>query len=105
MMINFMTQVSAQHFDWGDPSCQGNYDVALACDVLYEPYSVEPVANITPRLLNHRTGRLLLADPSHRTKDNRYLVWHISLLVPQLVLHCLQLAFVSHTHTKSLGAQ
>lgn len=64
-------QVSAQHFDWGDPSCQGEYDVALACDVLYEPYSVEPVATITPRLLNHRTGRLLLADPSHRTKDNR----------------------------------
>ena len=71
MMIACVTQVSAQHFDWGDPSCQGNYDVALACDVLYEPYSVEPVANITPRLLNHRTGRLLLADPSHRTKDNR----------------------------------
>ncbi|KAL0031958.1 hypothetical protein WJX79_008528 [Trebouxia sp. C0005] len=65
------SQVSAQHFDWGDPSCQGNYDVALACDVLYEPYSVEPVARITPRLLNHRTGRLLLADPSHRTKANR----------------------------------
>ncbi|DBA88781.1 TPA: hypothetical protein ACH3X1_004198 [Trebouxia sp. C0004] len=71
MIDQFTTQVSAQHFDWGYPGCQGNYDVALACDVLYEPYSVEPVANITPWLLNHRTGRLLLADPSHRTKDNR----------------------------------
>ena len=66
-------QVHAELFDWSSPSSQASYDVALACDVLYEPYSVEPIANITPQLLNSQTGQLLLADPSHRTKHNRYL--------------------------------
>lgn len=66
-----LLQVHAELFDWSSPSSQASYDVALACDVLYEPYSVEPIANITPQLLNSQTGQLLLADPSHRTKHNR----------------------------------
>ncbi|KAL3132844.1 hypothetical protein ABBQ38_006769 [Trebouxia sp. C0009 RCD-2024] len=64
-------QVRAELFDWTSHVCHGNYDVALACDVLYEHFSVEPMANIVPQLLNPKSGRLLLADPSRRTKDNR----------------------------------
>ena len=52
--------------------CHGDYDVALACDVLYEHFSVEPVAHIAPQLLSPKSGMLLLADPSRRTKENRY---------------------------------
>lgn len=58
-------------FDWSRPSPSEPYDLALACDVLYEAFSVEPVAKAIPQLLNLRTGRLLLADPSRRTKENR----------------------------------
>lgn len=67
-----LLQVRAELFDWTSHVCHGNYDVALACDVLYEHFSVEPMANIVPQLLNPKSGRLLLADPSRRTKDNRY---------------------------------
>lgn len=65
-------QVRAELFDWTSHVCHGDYDVALACDVLYEHFSVEPVANIAPQLLNPKTGKLLLADPLRRTRDNRY---------------------------------
>ncbi|KAL3149551.1 hypothetical protein ABBQ32_002330 [Trebouxia sp. C0010 RCD-2024] len=64
-------RVRAELFDWTSHVCHGDYDVALACDVLYEHFSVEPMANIAPQLLNPKSGRLLLADPSCRTKDNR----------------------------------
>lgn len=65
-------QVRAELFDWTNPVCYGDYDVALACDVLYEQFSVEPMAHIAPQLLSPKTGMLLLADPSRRTRDNRY---------------------------------
>ena len=67
-------QVRAELFDWNSHACHGDFDVALACDVLYEHYSVEPVANIAPQLLKQQAGRLLLADPSKRTIENRY-IW------------------------------
>ena len=64
-------QVRGQLFDWSQPSGAGQFDVALACDVLYEAFSVEPVARVIPQLLSFKTGKLLLADPSRRTKQNR----------------------------------
>ena len=65
-------QVRAELFDWNNHVCSGNFDVALACDVLYEHFSVEPVAHIAPQLLSPKAGMLLLADPSRRTRENRY---------------------------------
>ena len=47
------------------------FDVLLACDVLYEDTSVDPVAEAVPRLLYSAGGRLVLADPTHRTEQNR----------------------------------
>lgn len=61
--------------------------MALACDVLYEPYSVVPLANIVPRLLNPKSGRLLLADPSHRTEQNRQSFHSMMFLTPQSAKH------------------
>ena len=66
-------QVRAELFDWTSHACRGDYDVVLACDVLYEHFSVEPVANIAPQLLSPKGGVLLLADPSRRTRENRYI--------------------------------
>lgn len=65
-------QVRAELFDWNKHACHGDFDVALACDVLYEHFSVEPVAHIAPQLLSPKAGMLLLADPSGRTRENRY---------------------------------
>ncbi|KAK9829936.1 hypothetical protein WJX72_008749 [[Myrmecia] bisecta] len=47
------------------------YDVVLACDVLYEDFSVEPVAAAVPSMLKSSGTRLLLTDPAHRTEHNR----------------------------------
>lgn len=70
--------VSGRLLDWSDPSVRGSFDVVLACDVLYEAYSVDPVANVAPRLLGKSSGgkqdgvgRLLLADPPLRARHNR----------------------------------
>ncbi len=43
----------------------------LACDVLYEDTSVDLVAEAVPRLLFSAGGRLVLADPTYRTEQNR----------------------------------
>ena len=67
-----MLQVTGQLLDWSQPCISDDYDVALACDVLYEAASVEPVAKVIPKLLNPQTGTLLLSDPLLRTKENRY---------------------------------
>ena len=45
---------------------------SYGCDVLYANASVETFANAVPKLLNKTSGTLLLADPSDRTKENRY---------------------------------
>ena len=70
-------QVRAELFDWTSDISHGDFDVALACDVLYENFSVEPVAHIAPQLLKPQTGRLFLADPIQRTRENRY---HIQII-------------------------
>ena len=64
-------QVRAELFDWSMPVHQQRYDVVLACDVLYEDFSVEPVASVVPKLLYSSNSRLILADPANRTVQNR----------------------------------
>ena len=62
--------------DWLNPvglETYGKFDVVIACDVLYEDFSVEPVASLVPMLLrsDKQTGQILLADPPDRTRHNR----------------------------------
>jgi len=84
-------RVRAELFDWSQPlsSLLHYFDVVLACDVLYEEFSVEPVAKIAPQLLRTSSGNngaqngsndiengdsagvILLADPPLRAKQNR----------------------------------
>jgi predicted nicotinamide N-methyase len=72
-------RVRAEVFDWSQPlsSLLHYFDVVLACDVLYEAFSVEPVAKIAPQLLklsensDENPGIVLLADPPLRAKQNR----------------------------------
>lgn len=66
------TVVQTASLDWHNlqPEDLGAYDVVLCCDVLYEPASVEPVAEAVMALLAPE-GRLLLADPPHRAAKNR----------------------------------
>jgi predicted nicotinamide N-methyase len=78
-------RVRAEVFDWSQPlsSLLHYFDVVLACDVLYEAFSVEPVAKIAPKLLkvtsttegggenDNSPGVILLADPPLRAKQNR----------------------------------
>lgn len=66
-------RVSAREFDWTQklPRDLGEFDVVLACDVLYESFSVEPVARVVPELLDLEETRLILADPPTRTEANR----------------------------------
>jgi ETFB lysine methyltransferase len=70
--------VDVDILDWSAPVTprhQGTYDTVLLSDVLYEKYSVEPVANIVPRLLKSNDGSdglaLFLADPPNRARINR----------------------------------
>jgi predicted nicotinamide N-methyase len=63
--------VRAQLFDWAQPVTLPCFDVMLACDVLYEEFSVEAVARVVPKLLK-QDGRLLLADPPFRAAHNRW---------------------------------
>ena len=65
-------QVTAEMFDWSAPPALRPFDVVLACDVLYEDFSVEPLAGLVPELLsNQLNARILLADPVNRTPHNR----------------------------------
>ena len=69
--------VSAAVWDWSRPSALPPADVLLACDVLYEEFSVAPVAAAAPALLARPPGpgggepRLLLCDPPDRARANR----------------------------------
>ena len=64
--------MSAQLFDWSAPQALSGFDVILACDVLYEDFSVEPLADLVPSLLSKGPhARLLLSDPAARTPQNR----------------------------------
>jgi len=62
--------IHSEVFDWNDPASLEPFDVVLACDVLYEKFSVEPLSRLAPALLS-TPGRLLLADPPTRAKHNR----------------------------------
>ncbi|KAK9842869.1 hypothetical protein WJX74_003682 [Apatococcus lobatus] len=65
-------QVSAEIFDWSKPPALQPFEVILACDVLYEDFSVEPLAALIPQLLSEQPhARVLLADPVNRTPLNR----------------------------------
>ena len=71
------TRFTADVFDWNneirDPHLHG-YDIILACDVLYEKFSVEPIARVLPLLLRRKEdggGKILIADPPNRAKANR----------------------------------
>lgn len=78
-----IASASAHIFDWSQPVSLSGFDVVLACDVLYESFSVEPVAKVAPQLLKPRrsardlrsddtsTPRFLLTDPPHRARRNR----------------------------------
>ncbi|GAX81814.1 hypothetical protein CEUSTIGMA_g9242.t1 [Chlamydomonas eustigma] len=65
--------VRARVFDWNKADLlRDQFDVLLACDVLYEDMAVEPIAHLVPSLLSRKAGsRLLLADPPNRTARNR----------------------------------
>jgi hypothetical protein len=58
-------------FDWDKTEVLEQFDVVLACDVLYEDAAVEPIARVVPQLLRTTSGTLLLADPPNRTAQNR----------------------------------
>jgi predicted nicotinamide N-methyase len=71
------TRLTADVFDWNEeiraPHLHG-YDTILACDVLYEKFSVEPIARVLPLLLRQKEdggGKILIADPPNRAKANR----------------------------------
>ena len=67
-------RVTARVFDWSEPVARdlSDFDVVMACDVLYESFSVEPIARVVPDLLGgDGDPRLVLADPPTRTKQNR----------------------------------
>eukprot|EP01026_Neomeris_dumetosa_P072633 TRINITY_DN74014_c0_g1_i11.p1 TRINITY_DN74014_c0_g1~~TRINITY_DN74014_c0_g1_i11.p1 ORF type:complete len:333 (-),score=37.12 TRINITY_DN74014_c0_g1_i11:23-1021(-) len=79
-------RVQAQIFDWFNPGKQQNFDIILACDVLYEKNSVEPVASAISSLLSlesqvvnsnnttlpgENTRTVLLADDPKRCIQNR----------------------------------
>ncbi|CAG9464209.1 unnamed protein product [Pedinophyceae sp. YPF-701] len=64
-------RIRAEVLDWQEGYSGEEFDVVLACDVLYEDFSVEPVARLVPQLLGHGRGLLVLADPPTRTPDNR----------------------------------
>ena len=81
-------QVCAELFDWSRDLAHRQYEVALACDVLYAHASIDSFAKAVPRLLNEASDTLLLlADPSNRTRENRcalasvclHLLGHISV--------------------------
>lgn len=67
--------VQAGALDWLRPEgleAYGRFDVVIACDVLYEDFSVEPVAALMPQLLTAAdSGDIVLADPPNRTRANR----------------------------------
>ncbi len=70
--ISTAGQLSAETFDWLAPPDLKPFDVILACDVLYEDFSVDPLASLMPKLLSRGTHALiLLADPVNRTPANR----------------------------------
>eukprot|EP00850_Spirogloea_muscicola_P006066 SM000028S10160 [mRNA] locus=s28:699027:702642:+ [translate_table: standard] len=63
----------AEVFDWGDKdACMKEFDVVLACDVLYEKPAVDLIADLVPRLLRPCDNPLLLiSDPVERNPKNR----------------------------------
>jgi len=61
----------AELFDWTAEYTGRKFDVLLACDVLYEDFSVGSVSEVVPQMLFTAAGRLILADPAHRTEANR----------------------------------
>jgi predicted nicotinamide N-methyase len=64
--------LTAQRFDWNVQPVAYCFDVLVACDVLYEEFSVLPLADVLPRMLRPGAGqRILLADPCRRTPANR----------------------------------
>ncbi len=65
-------QVTAALFDWSQPFSGPHFDVVLGSDVLYENFSVKPVATVVPKLLYSNGGKLALADPATRTEENRH---------------------------------
>jgi len=66
-------RLSVQVLDWADASFQwdgGLFDVVMACDVLYMEDAVAAIIALLPKLLKPG-GSFLLADPPHRTPQNR----------------------------------
>jgi len=63
----------AAPFDWNLPVESSGFDVIVACDVLYEDFSVSPLSTVIPALCGRasRGQRLLLTDPPHRAPENR----------------------------------
>eukprot|EP00889_Picochlorum_renovo_P000883 jgi/Picre1/27913/NNA_000875.t1 len=47
------------------------FDVIVACDVLYEAFSIEPIARVMPELVKEDGGIIILADPPKRARANR----------------------------------
>ncbi|KAK9838372.1 hypothetical protein WJX81_007839 [Elliptochloris bilobata] len=77
-------QVRAELLDWAAVRTSGRrYDLVLACDVLYEAFSVEPVAALVARLVHLDGGRLLLADPLERTRHHRELFVELLQAAPR----------------------
>ena len=64
--------MSAAVLDWSVAYRGPPFELCIACDVLYETFSVDPVARLVPQLLGGRDGsQLVLADPPTRTPANR----------------------------------
>ena len=66
--------ISAAVFDWNDDFVGDQYDVVIACDVLYETLAPEALARLLPTMLAGPAQdgrRILLTDPQDRTPKHR----------------------------------
>eukprot|EP00899_Mesostigma_viride_P013881 jgi/Mesvir1/22494/Mv18529-RA.1 len=67
-----LVEVVARLYDWSAGGGGEMFDVVMACDVLYEEYSVAPIAKAVPALLAPgKLGTFLLADAPDRKPSNR----------------------------------
>lgn len=65
------TPIKLQTFDWLTSEVPRQFDVVLACDVLYETAAVAPIGRVLSKLLRPDNGSLLLCDPPIRNAQNK----------------------------------
>eukprot|EP00299_Pterocystis_sp_00344_P018220 c90_g1_i1.p1 GENE.c90_g1_i1~~c90_g1_i1.p1 ORF type:complete len:221 (+),score=44.16 c90_g1_i1:28-690(+) len=61
--------VAVESLDWNDSVSDAHrnaFDVAIVCDVLYDPSAMKPLVNCLQSLMNPATGRALVVTPPFR---------------------------------------